>query len=81
MTEREGGYVWYWARYGRVKLISVWQVSNAALARDVCNTDLGIRCIMLQIVLSVFATSLLGGEHVCRSKLVMRSCGRSRPFG
>lgn len=69
MIVREGGCVWYWVKYGTVKLISIGLVSKAVLVSTVGSTDLGIRRILLQFVLHVFATSLPGGEHVCRGGL------------
>ena len=80
MIVREGGCVWWWVRYERVKLISVELVSNAVLVRTVYSADLGIRRILLQIVLPILSTSLPGGEHVCRGGLVIWSCGGKQGF-
>ena len=76
---RVGGYVWYWVRYGRAKLISVKLISNTVLVRTTHGTNLGIRRILLQVVL--LTTSLSGGGHVWRGRLVMWSGGGSRVFG
>lgn len=44
---REDGYVWYWVRYGMVKLISIKLVSNTVFVRTPHGTNLGIRRILL----------------------------------
>ena len=65
-------------RKGKVDLCWAGQQHGLGKKQSRCKTDLGIRRTFLQVIALVFATSLLGVEHICDCGLVMWSYGASR---